>query len=107
MATARKTKGTGGVERVSVENVNHPGTSRRVHAAKYQSMRKALLKAVPARPPGATVAEALTAAKRHLPDALFPKGALAGWWFKTVQLDLEAKRLIARTKTTPLRLYRV
>jgi hypothetical protein len=70
-------------------------------------MRQALLKSLPSRPPGATVAKALAAAKRHLPNALFPKGALAGWWFKTVQLDLEAKRVIARTKTTPLRLYRI
>lgn len=30
----------------------------------------------------------------------------AGWWFMCVQLDLAAKRLITRTKTSPLRLYR-
>lgn len=30
----------------------------------------------------------------------------AGWWFLCVQLDLAAKRLITRTKTSPLRIYR-
>ena len=38
--------------------------------------------------------------------AQFPGGAHAGWWLKTVQLDLEAKRIIVREKTTPLRLHR-
>lgn len=31
----------------------------------------------------------------HLPESLFPGGAKAGWWTKAVQLDLEAKGLIA------------
>ncbi len=31
-------------------------------------------------------------------------GARAGWWAKTVQLDLEAKGVIARGRTRPLRL---
>ncbi len=39
----------------------------------------------------------------HLPGALFRDGAKAGWWAKTVQLDLEAKGVIAREKTRPLR----
>ncbi|MGZ3553479.1 MAG: DUF6958 family protein, partial [Vulcanimicrobiaceae bacterium] len=38
-----------------------------------------------------------------LPDDLFPKGAKAGWWAKAVQLDLEAKSIIAREKTRPVR----
>jgi hypothetical protein len=40
----------------------------------------------------------------HLPVELFPGGAKAGWWAKTVQLDLEAKGIIAREKAKPLRL---
>ncbi len=43
----------------------------------------------------------------HLPDDLYPGGAKAGWWTKAVQLDLEAKHIIARVKTTPLRLHKV
>jgi hypothetical protein len=44
--------------------------------------------------------------KAHLPADLFPGGEKAGWWVKAVQLDLEAKRVIARTPS-PVRLYRV
>jgi len=42
----------------------------------------------------------------HLPADLFPGGAKAGWWMKTVQLDLETKGIITREKTKPLRLHR-
>ena len=31
----------------------------------------------------------------HLPEDLLPGGAKAGWWCKTVRLDLEAKGVIA------------
>ncbi|WP_373604460.1 DUF6958 family protein [Thioalkalivibrio sp. HK1] len=52
---------------------------------------------------------ALDAKKRLLPllpDDLFPKGEKAGWWSKTVQLDLEAKGLLRRARTKPLTFYR-
>ena len=42
----------------------------------------------------------------HLPEELFPGGAKAGWWAKTVQLDLEAKGLAVRVQGRPLRLWR-
>jgi hypothetical protein len=53
-----------------------------------------------------TVAELKSRALPHLPEALFPGGAKAGWWIKSVQLDLEAKGVIARTNGTPLLLHR-
>lgn len=81
---------TGGTARTVVENINHPGKSRAVDARKYQAMRRALLKVLPSRTPGLTLADTLTAVLPHLPAALFPGGAHAGWWLKTVQLDLEA-----------------
>jgi hypothetical protein len=93
-------------ERISVSNVNHPGKPREVDAAKYRAMRRAVLKAVPRRPPGMTLAEASAAVRPLLPQTLFPSGAGAGWWFKTVQLDLEARGEIARTRTAPLRIHR-
>lgn len=93
--------------RVAVENINHPGKSRLVDRAKYWSMRQALLKILPSRAPGRTLADVSDAVLPHLPATLFPGGAHAGWWLKTVQLDLEAKALIARERTTPLRLHRV
>jgi hypothetical protein len=43
----------------------------------------------------------------HLPDDLFPEGATVGWWAKTVQLDLEAKGIVIRKATKPLRWHQV
>ncbi len=102
----KRAPNAGSSGRVQVENVNHPGKTRSVDAAKYKAMRRALLRVLPARLPGLTLADALTAVLPHLPTTLFPAGAHAGWWFKTVQLDLEAKREITHEKTSPLRLYR-
>lgn len=90
--------------RVVVENVNVPGARRAVDKAKYDAMRKALLKVVPRKAPGATQAEMFAGVKPHLPDDLFPGGAKAEWWVKCVQLDLEAKGVLARDRSArPLR----
>ncbi|EEW61033.1 MAG: hypothetical protein KAI82_15260 [Tritonibacter mobilis] len=94
-------------EKIEIENVNTPGKITRVNRAKYEAMREALLAVLPRGAPGATVAEAKVALLPHLPDAHFPAGKTAGWWLKGVQLDLEAKGIIARANTKPLRLYRV
>ncbi len=91
---------------VNVENVLQPGKTYRVDAEKFRAMEAAMLKAVPDGPPGLTVAEVKARALPHLPEALFPDGAKAGWWLKSVQLDLEARGVIARTGGSPLRLYR-
>jgi hypothetical protein len=101
----RRSRAAGKV--VVVQNINHLGTRRSVDAAMYGAMRRAVLKALPSRAPGLTLADALTAVLPHLPPSLFAGGAHAGWWFKTVQLDLEAKRAIAREKTSPLRVHRL
>ena len=93
--------------RITIENVNHPGQSSTADAGMYQAMRMALLDALPATAPGLTQAEILEALKPGLPEELFPGGEKAGWWAKSVQLDLEAKRLIERERTTPLRWHRV
>ncbi len=42
----------------------------------------------------------------HLPNDHVPRGAKAGWWSKAVQLDLEAKVVIAREASKPLRRHR-
>jgi hypothetical protein len=93
-------------DRIAIENVNVPGRSTRVDALKYEAMRSALLRALPGRPPGLTQAEMFAAVLPFLPDDLFPGGAKAGWWAKTVQLDLEAKRIVARQNIKPLRWHR-
>lgn len=93
-------------DRVIVENVIRPGSRRGVDGTKYRAMRQAVLAVVPRRSPGLTLADALAAATSRLPPALFPGGAGAGWWFKTVQLDLEAKGVLVREKTSPIRVRR-
>jgi hypothetical protein len=93
-------------DKIEVENVGQPGKTYRVDAAKYAAMRNAMLKVLPVAPPGMAVAVAIDAVKSHLPEDLFPGGDTAGWWVKCVQLDLEAKRIIARTPS-PVRLYRL
>jgi len=97
----------GGSDRVSVESPIHPGRTREVDAARYSAVRDALLAALPAEPPGLTYDEWTRAIVPGLSDALFPGGAKAGWWTKTVQLDLEAKGRIVREPVTPLRWHRV
>ena len=92
---------------VEVENVNHPGQVKLVDAAMYGAMRRALLKILPKTSPGLTVEEMYAKVASQVPQDLFPGGAKAGWWAKTVQLDLEAKGIITREKTRPLRLHRV
>lgn len=103
---SRRPRDGGGGERISVENVNFPGKSRLVDAANYQAMRRTLLKVLPPRTPGFTYDEMSRAVLPRLPADLFPGGAKAGWWMKTVQLDLEAKKIIAREKTRPLQWHR-
>jgi hypothetical protein len=92
--------------RVIVKNVNRPGKSRPVDAANYQAMRRTLLRVLPPKSPGFTLFELYRAVLPRLPADLFPGGAKAGWWMKTVQLDLEAKGIITRKKTKPLQLHR-
>ncbi|MCC6750558.1 MAG: hypothetical protein IT371_23035 [Deltaproteobacteria bacterium] len=93
--------------KVVVENVNTPGRANRVDEEKYLAMRAALLRALPARSPGLTQAEMVEAVLPRLPESLWPGGAKALWWIKTVQLDLEAKRLVAReAEARPLRWHR-
>lgn len=95
------------VERVEMLNFTSPGHVVRVEKAKYDAMKDALLAAVPKTEPGLTVAEIKARVLPLLPEELFPGGAKAGWWLKGVQLDLEARGLIARENVKPLRLHRL
>jgi len=94
-------------EKIAVENINVPGSVTNVNAAKYLAMKKEFLKILPAKSPGLTQKEIQQQVKPHLPEELFPKGATSGWWAKTVQLDLEAKGLVSREETKPLRWYKL
>lgn len=89
---------------VAVENVNRPGSVQHLDAGKYNAMKRAVLKILPKASPGLTIAQVQQDVLAHLPDDLFPGGATSGWWMKAVQLDLEAKGIIARENAKPLRL---
>ncbi len=91
---------------IEVENVNLPGHVRRVDADMYKAMKRAFLKVLPKTSPGLTEVKIRERLIAHLPEELFPEGAKVGWWAKTVQLDLEAKGVVAREKTKPLRWLR-
>ncbi len=93
-------------DRVIVENINVPGYTMRVDRTMYDAMRIALLKVLPLKSPGLTQSEMRQGVLPHLPTAYFPGGAKAGWWAKCVQLDLEAKGLVVRENTKPLRWLR-
>jgi len=91
--------------KIQIENVLQPGKTYSADAAKYAAMKTAVL-AVLKTSPGLTVAEVQERVLAHLPEDLFPGGAKAGWWMKAVQLDLEAKNIIRREKTPPVRLHK-
>ena len=97
----------GAQDKVEVENVNVPGHVVRVNRGKYEAMKAALLPVLPDAAPGITVAEAQAALLGALDPVLFPGGRTSGWWLKTVQLDLEAKGVVARAPTKPMRIFRL
>jgi hypothetical protein len=90
-------------DRVMIENANHPGSSTSVDAGMSNAMRDALLEVLPATAPGMTETQMRGAVLPKLPADLYPGGARAGWWSKAVQLDLEAKGVIKRETSRPLR----
>ena len=94
-------------EMIDVENVGQPGKVYRRERVRYEAVRDAVLSVLPVSAPGMTVAETKAAILPRLPEALFPGGETAGWWLKTVQLDLEAKGIIRRWPVTPIRLYKI
>ncbi|WEJ33918.1 hypothetical protein [Devosia sp. SD17-2] len=94
-------------DRIEIENVGQPGKIYRVDAEKFAAVRGAVLAALPAEAPGMSVSDLITAVKPNLPEDLFPGGDKAGWWVKAVQLDLEAKKIIARAAKPPVRLFRL
>ncbi|MGH6696353.1 DUF6958 family protein [Sphingopyxis sp.] len=95
------------VERTEMRSITSPGFAMQVDKAKYDAMKDALLAAIPAGKPGLTIAEIKERTLPLLPEERFPGGAKAGWWLKGVQLDLEARGLIARENVKPLRLHRL
>jgi hypothetical protein len=94
-------------QKMKIENVLQPGKTYTVDAAKYEAMKQAFLAVVPKSTPGITPLDVSREVRPLLPQDLFPGGEKAGWWVKAVQLDLEAKSVIARAATPPVRLHRL
>jgi hypothetical protein len=93
-------------KKVVVENVNVPGYTQSVDAGMYDEMKRAFLAIMPRKAPGLTQTEIRTKVVAVLSKVLYPGGAKAGWWSKLVQLDLEAKGIIVREESKPLRWHR-
>jgi hypothetical protein len=93
--------------KIEVWNVTSPHHKTRVDARKYQAMKAVVLQVLPDAPPGMTPTALLAALQPHLPQDIWPGGDKAGWWMKCVQLDLEARGLLARASKPPVRLWRV
>ena len=93
-------------DKIEVLNVNHPGRVSLVDARMYVAMRNAFLAILPTGTPGLTVAQIQELVQSQLREDRFPPDANASWWAKTVQLDLEAKGIVARERSSPLRFYR-
>lgn len=94
-------------EKIEIENVGQPGKTYRVDAIRFAAVKEAVLTTLPNEAPGMSVSDLIAAVKPKLPEELFPGGDKAGWWVKAVQLDQEAKKVIARADKPPVRLYRV
>jgi hypothetical protein len=95
------------MSKIEIQNVLQPGKTYRVDGEKFSEVHKAVLKVLPAAPPGMTPRELIDRVKPLLSPAVFPGGEKAGWWVKSVQLDLEAKGTICRADTAPVRLWKV
>jgi hypothetical protein len=87
---AKENKGS--AVRMTVKN----GANKQGGKTKYDAMKKALLAALARKAMGLTYEEMAGAVMAYLPTNLLPGGAKAGWWTKTVQLDLEEKGVIVR-----------
>jgi hypothetical protein len=93
-------------DKITVKNVNVPGHTTRVSKAMYDAMKRAMWRVLPSKPPGLTQNEIREAVVPYLPKDLFPGGAKAGWWAKTVQLDQESRGSLVREAAKPLRWHR-
>ena len=93
-------------QKITVENINHPGKAKHVDAERYAEMRRALLALLPMGAPGLTLKEIGERLPSHLRLGLFKGGAGPGWWLKTVQFDLEAKGTIVREHSRPIQLHK-
>jgi hypothetical protein len=92
-------------EKIEVFNVNHPGRSSFVQRDKYEDVKRVLKENMPHKSPGLTQSEMADLVIKKVSDTVFDDKSKAGWWMKTVQLDLEARKVMFREATKPTRWY--
>jgi len=93
----------GRAEKIEVFNINAPGRSSFVQRDKYEEVKRVLKALMPTKSPGMTQDEMASLVIEQVSEAIFEDKSKAGWWMKTVQLDLEARQVMVREKTKPLR----
>jgi hypothetical protein len=92
--------------KIAVLNFTSPNNKPvNVDAAKFNAAKAAFVSVAPSASPGMKIADLQSKAKVLLPQDLFPGGATSGWWFKCVQLDMEARGEMKRSATAPLHLW--
>ncbi len=90
-------------EMIEVFNVNTPGRSSFVQKDKYEEVRRVLRERLPTSAPGLTQDEMDALVRENVSGSVFEDRSKAGWWMKTVQLDLEARGLMVRERAKPTR----
>ena len=88
---------------VTVENLKKSGKTHQLNAVKYNAVRDAMSRVMTKDASGLTIADIKSTTLTHLPDDMFPSGNKLGQWQKSVQLDFQAKGVIKRAATKPLR----
>ncbi len=81
---------------MQTKNVNKARGGFAVTSEKYDTVRKAILAAVPRRKEGIAYKELVSAVGKRVPVELFPKKGSVSWYTKVVKLDLEAKGSLER-----------
>ena len=94
---------TGKDDMIEVFNINKPGHSSFVRRDKYEEVKRVLKALMPETSPGLTQDEMAMLVVENVSETVFEDKSKSGWWMKTVQLDLEARQVMVREKTSPLR----
>ena len=77
----------------------------KVQKDSYDEVKSILKAHMPTQSPGMTQQEMIEMVVQKVSPEIFPEREKAGWWMKTVELDLEARGVVIWEETKPLRWY--
>lgn len=83
-------------EMIDTLNVNPGVGGARVNRARYEAMKRALLRAIPRTTEGIEFRDLPRAVEKHLDEGELPGGGSIMWHVTTVKLDLEARGQLER-----------